>query len=173
MDFSEEAPVENQDPMVVETVDEQLEKMDIHTNQQNSNSPVNSQKSPYASPMLQQDHLYTINDTDTEDQKTHKLKLKERLTAIEQEEKQAFTKMEINAKKYLDEFYIKYNENKEKKFKENRQKDAEVISENLESGNPWLSAVKMFDINKNKIEGLERMRNLLLDLSTDPNAPGL
>ena len=184
MDFTDDftnSESHQADPMQVEDVDEQLEQMEIHEEPQirqpspstsPEKSPIRNQNSPgqisqSGSPFISSPHEY-----DTEAERESKVQLKKRLEEQAKAEEEKTQQLKANARKYLDEFYIKYNEKKEKTFKENRQKEAELIADSLEGSNVWLSVVKMLDLNKDKSDELKGMRELLLELSKGDNSPG-
>ena len=77
-------------------------------------------------------------------------------------------KLEEEAKSYLDQFYIQYNEQKELRMQEIEKREAELKAHSLPGSNQWLNALKLIDQKKsilNVSTNSDRMRAVMLERS--------
>ncbi|KAF7720802.1 hypothetical protein EC973_006066 [Apophysomyces ossiformis] len=82
------------------------------------------------------------------------------------------------AREEIDRFYEEYNEKKQKAIEENREREENYQKDREEasSANVWERVVREFDVSNTKnsyqTRDVSRMKQLMLDLRKDANAPG-
>ncbi|KAI7880003.1 hypothetical protein K492DRAFT_147744 [Lichtheimia hyalospora FSU 10163] len=100
---------------------------------------------------------------------------------IKQRDDEAEEKKEETIKKAredIDRFYEEYNEKKQRAIENNREREEQHQKEREEasSANVWERVVREFDVSNTKssfhTRDVSRMKQLMLDLRKDANAPG-
>ncbi|KAG0171406.1 hypothetical protein DFQ28_011087 [Apophysomyces sp. BC1034] len=123
-------------------------------------------------------HKAMLPDEEPEVVRQWREKQKELIAQRDEESEQRKQESVQRAREEIDRFYEEYNEKKQKSIEENREREENYQKDREEasSANVWERVVREFDVSNAKntyqTRDVSRMKQLMLDLRKDANAPG-